>query len=76
MYLAPGGQVGRHPASVAQLFLVVNGEGWVEGEAGPRQPITAGQAALWAAGETHAAGTEAGLTAIVFEGEDLAPLGS
>ena len=31
MEIGPGGVVGRHPAVVAQLFVVVRGSGWVSG---------------------------------------------
>jgi quercetin dioxygenase-like cupin family protein len=73
MHLGPGGEVGYHPAGLAQLFVVVQGEGWVRGEAPERAPIRTGQIAFWAPGEWHAAGTTAGLTAIVIEGEGVTP---
>ena len=31
VYIRPGGNIGRHRAVVPQLFLVVQGEGWVSG---------------------------------------------
>ena len=71
MYLAPGGLVGHHPAVTYQLFAVVRGDGWVQGEDGPRVPIRAGEAALWEPGEHHGAGTEGGMTVIVIEGDVL-----
>jgi quercetin dioxygenase-like cupin family protein len=73
MHLGPGGLVGYHPATVPQLFLVVQGEGWVRGEAPERRAITAGQAAFWEAGEWHESGTDMGMIAIVIEGEGLDP---
>jgi hypothetical protein len=73
MRLAPGGHVGEHEAVVPQLFLVVEGVGWVAGEEAERVPIAAGRAAFWRAGERHAAGSETGLTAIVIEAETLDP---
>jgi quercetin dioxygenase-like cupin family protein len=73
MYLSPGGMVGYHPAVAPQLFLVVQGEGWVRGEAGEQVPLHAGQAAFWQAGEGHASGSAAGMTAIVIEGRGLDP---
>jgi hypothetical protein len=73
MRLAPDGQVGQHEAVVPQLFLVVEGAGWVAGEDSTHVPITAGRAAFWQAGERHAAGTETGMTAIVIEAETLDP---
>ena len=73
IHVKAGGGVGYHPAVCPQLFLVVNGEGWVRGEDDERIPIQAGQAAFWQAGEGHESGTESGMTAIVIEGEELDP---
>ena len=42
MYIEPGGTVGWHQAAQQQLFLLVQGEGWVRGGDGPRVPITLG----------------------------------
>lgn len=66
--LAPGGTIGTHPATSAQLLLVVTGSGWVAGQDGTRVPITAGQGARWEEAENHTTGTESGLTALVLEG--------
>jgi quercetin dioxygenase-like cupin family protein len=69
--LGAGGLLGRHPASADQLFLVVDGEGWVSGADRERVPVATGTAIHWAAGEEHESGTDAGLTAIVVEAERL-----
>ena len=74
MYIGPGGTVGYHPAASPQLFLVVQGEGWVRGEAEEQVPIHSGQAAFWEAGEGHASGSTAGMTAIVIESESINPV--
>ncbi len=66
-YLEPGGLIGYHQAAVPQLFLVVQGNGWVRGESPERIRIQAGQGAYWQEGEWHEAGTETGLTAIIIE---------
>jgi quercetin dioxygenase-like cupin family protein len=73
MYIGPGGTVGYHPAVTPQLVLVVQGEGWVRGETAQQVPIRAGQAAFWQAGEGHASGSAAGMTAIVIESRGLNP---
>ncbi|MEY9956687.1 cupin domain-containing protein [Streptacidiphilus sp. MAP5-52] len=67
----PGGVIGTHPATAAQLFLVVTGSGWVAGQDGNRLPISAGQGACWEASEDHTTGTDTGLTALVLEGTRL-----
>ena len=71
--LARGGVLGRHPAAVEQLFVVVEGEGWVSGPDGQRVPVAAGTAVHWSAGEEHESGSDEGLTAIVVESERLSP---
>jgi quercetin dioxygenase-like cupin family protein len=71
--IGAGGVLGRHPASVAQIFVVVEGEGWVSGTDGRRVAVTAGKAVYWEAGEEHESGTDSGMTAIVVEAERLIP---
>lgn len=73
--LEPGGVIGRHPASVEQLLVVVEGSGWVSGADGERRPIAAGEAAFWEPGEEHETTSDEGLTAIVIEGPALRPFG-
>lgn len=72
MYLEPGGCVGRHPTAKRQLFAVVQGEGWAAGGDGERVALRAGTAVVWDAGESHEAGTDTGLVAIVIESDLLA----
>ncbi len=69
--IGPGGVIGMHPATEAQLFLVVAGDGWATGPDGTRIPLTAGSGVRWEAGEDHMSGTESGLTAIAIEGPSL-----
>ncbi|MGD2027350.1 MAG: hypothetical protein PVI99_05995 [Anaerolineales bacterium] len=69
MYLQPEGRIGYHQAATPQLFLVVDGTGWVRGEAVEGQPLEAGQAAFWEKGEWHESRTETGMTALVIEVE-------
>jgi len=66
-YLEPHGMIGYHQATVPQLFLILQGEGWVRGENPERMPIQTGQGAYWEEGEGHEAGTETGMTAIIIE---------
>jgi quercetin dioxygenase-like cupin family protein len=73
MCLSPDGVVGYHQAAMPQLFLVVQGEGWVRGEAPERVPVRPGLAAFWDRGEWHETATTTGLTAIVIESEALGP---
>lgn len=73
VHLEAGGTVGRHPAVVNQLFMVVAGDGWVEGEDGRRVAVGPGRAAFWEDGEDHASGTDSGLIAVVVEAKGLDP---
>ena len=64
----PGGVIGTHPATDAQLFLVIAGEGWVAGPDGQQVRISAGSGVRWDPGENHACGTKTGLVALAVEG--------
>jgi GrpB-like predicted nucleotidyltransferase (UPF0157 family) len=69
MHVPSDGLIGRHAAGEPQLFAVVAGAGWVSGADESPCDIAAGYAAWWDAGETHAAGSDGGLTAVCIEGE-------
>lgn len=71
MHIGKQGVVGYHQAVTPQLFLVVNGAGWVRGESEVRTPIQVGQAAFWGAGEWHESGSDTGMMALVIESESL-----
>lgn len=73
MTLAPGGEIGEHTATAAQLFLVISGSGWVTGGEGRPTPLSAGEGAFWEQGEQHGANTDTGLSAIVIEADGLTP---
>jgi quercetin dioxygenase-like cupin family protein len=68
--LAPGGRMGRHPATYPHLFALVDGAGWVSGADGEPRAIGAGEAVFWDAGEEHEIWTDDGLTMIVIEATD------
>jgi len=73
-HLSPGGIIGFHQTTKDQLFVVVQGEGWVRGEAHESQcSIKAGQAAFWDEGEWHESGTETGMVIILIEGDKIDP---
>jgi quercetin dioxygenase-like cupin family protein len=72
LHIAPGGQIGRHPATVDQLFIVVAGSGEVCGGDDVFYSVHVGQAVLWRAGEEHTTRASAdGLTAIGVEMDNL-----
>jgi hypothetical protein len=71
VHLDAGGEIGPHPAGFAQLWLVVDGEGWVAGADGVRHRVGAGTGALIARGELHAKGSERGCSAIMIQVAEL-----
>lgn len=73
--LAPNGRIVRHPATVPQILAVLEGAGQVSGGDGEFEPISAGEAVFWAAGEEHETVTESGLTALILEADGLQPFG-
>jgi quercetin dioxygenase-like cupin family protein len=72
--LAPGGRIARHPATYPQILAVLDGSGEVSGSDGRAEPVGAGEAVFWQAGEEHETTSEAGLTALIIEGEALEPV--
>jgi quercetin dioxygenase-like cupin family protein len=68
---APGGRIRRHPGTYPQIIAVLEGSGEVRGANGVDEPIGAGEAVFLHAGEDHEAKSEAGLTALIIEGESL-----
>lgn len=71
--LAPSGRIARHPATVPQILVVLDGRGEVSGGDGVAQPIRAGEAVFWAKGEEHETTSAQGMTALVLEGAGLEP---
>ena len=71
--IAPGGRIARHPASIPQILAVLEGAGEVSGADGVAEPIAAGEAVFWRAGEEHETTSTSGLTALILEGDGLEP---
>ncbi len=67
----PGGGLRRHPATSPQIFAVLEGSGEVSGADGVDEPVEAGDAVFWHAGEEHEMRSAGGLTALIIEGEKL-----
>ena len=74
IYFGPNGSIGEHPTGFCQLFLVVDGSGWVAGADGSRIALTAGQGAIFENGERHSKGSEVGMTALMVQVSTLEPL--
>jgi quercetin dioxygenase-like cupin family protein len=71
MDLKENGLVGYHDATIPQLLIIVEGEGWVRAGDEAEVKVTAGDVVLWEKGEGHETTTENGMKAIVIESEGL-----
>jgi quercetin dioxygenase-like cupin family protein len=67
--LGPRGRIGRHPAAGRQLLVLLTGDARVAGGDGTPVQLQPGDAAVWEPGEPHETRSEAGLTALVVEGD-------
>jgi quercetin dioxygenase-like cupin family protein len=67
------GVVGMHPATMPQLFFVIEGAGWVRVEGDEKVSVSKGTAVFLEAGEQHESWTETGMVAIVIESPTLNP---
>ena len=67
----PDGRIRRHPGTYPQIIAVLEGSGEVSGANGVDEPIGAGEAVFLHEGEVHEMKSEAGLTALILEGESL-----
>ncbi|MEM7016976.1 MAG: AraC family ligand binding domain-containing protein [Pseudomonadota bacterium] len=73
VYIEAGGAINRHEAGFGQLFLIIHGTGWAEGDDGQRVNLKAGQGIYFERGEHHAKGSDSGMTAIMVQVKTLTP---
>jgi len=71
MYIEQGGIVGMHEAPVPQLFIVIQGEGWICGADKEKIFLKAGEGVFWQTGQAHESGSDSGLTALVLESKQI-----
>ena len=67
----PGGRIRRHPGTYPQIIAVLEGSGEVSGANHVDEPIGAGEAVFLHQNEDHEVKSDAGLTALILEGESL-----
>jgi len=58
--------LGRHPTNLWQLFMVIEGSGWVAGEDNVLHAISAGEAVVWHPGEEHKSGSATGMSVLIL----------
>ncbi|GGE06666.1 cupin [Marinithermofilum abyssi] len=73
IHLDPEGRIGEHRGTAPELFLIVEGEGWVSGSGQEQIPVRAGEAVFWERGEQRSSGTRKGMTAMVIVGDSVEP---
>jgi len=71
IYIEAGGVVGLHEAPVPQLFIVIEGEGWVCDENRKKHFVKQGDGVFWHKGQTHASGSDKGLIALVMQATQM-----
>ena len=73
VHFKPGGEIGEHKTGFGQLFIVVEGTGWVR--AGSEvHDVGVGDVVRLERGEIHAKGSETGMTAVMVQMFDMEPL--
>jgi len=61
-----GSLLGRHPTKLWQLFMVIEGSGWVSGDDEVRHSISSSEAVLWHPEEEHESGSDSGMSALIL----------
>ena len=72
-YIRPMERIISQQAAASQLFMLVEGEGWVRSESDEIFPVQEGQAMYWEKDEWHESGSENGMTAVIIEGVNFDP---
>ena len=71
LYFEADSEIGPHPTGFSQLFLVVNGSGWVAGADGHRISVASGEGAYFDVGEMHSKGSETGMQVVMIQSEQM-----
>ena len=72
-YIRPAERIGYYEEVAPQLFLLVEGAGWIRDVFDEIFPIEEGQAVFWEQNEWHESGSETGMTAVIIEGVSFDP---
>jgi hypothetical protein len=74
VYIHPGEHISVQQAMTQQLFLLVDGEGWVQNLSGEKKTVQQGQAVFWGESELPESGTETGMAAVIIGNIDIDPV--
>lgn len=72
LHFGAGGEIGEHETGFGQLFVVIDGAGWVV-SGSDRYDVEVGDAVFLPRGVMHAKGSESGMTAVMMQMYDLEP---
>lgn len=67
MQFDPHSSIGGHYLTSPQIFLIVEGVGWVKSNDLEPIPVVMGDGVFWDTGEWHEVGSEGGMTVILIE---------
>jgi len=73
VYIHPNVHLSVQQEMTQQLFLLVDGEGWVMNEAGEKKTVRQGQAVFWGESELPESGSESGMTAVIIGNINIDP---
>ncbi|MGD8403790.1 MAG: hypothetical protein PVJ21_09030 [Anaerolineales bacterium] len=74
VYIHPGEHVRVQQLMTQQMFLLVDGAGWVKDVSGKKKPVKQGQAIFWGESELPESGAESGMTAVIIGNIDIDPV--
>ena len=74
VYVHPGEHVSVQQVISQQLFLIVDGEGWVKNKSGEKMTVQQGQAIFWGESELPESGTDSGMSAVIIGNIDIDPV--
>ncbi len=66
VYIHPDERISVQQVMTQQLFLLVDGEGWVKHEVSEKKTVRQGQAVFYGESELPELGTESGMTAVII----------
>jgi hypothetical protein len=73
-YIHPGEHIRVQQAMTQQMFLLVDGAGWVKNASGEKRKVKQGQAIFWGESELPESGTESGMTAVIIGNINIDPV--
>lgn len=73
VYIHPSEHLSIQQVMTQQLFLFVDGAGWVKSKSGEKKTVSQGQAVFWGESELPESGSESGMTAVIIGNINIDP---